>query len=442
MYSSLKVSGSILAAFTFLLVQTSPVQAAYGPEGLFGGRPKPDSSIVVANPVELKNDRPERAESVLDHPRPDYDPVPIEVGSFELFPALELGETYADNIYATTSDKRNDAIGVIRPVINLFSNWGRHALAITTFGDFAHYSQHPDENYQSIVLDVNGRYDIMNQMWIGVRAGHQYLAEARTSPDGTGGTEPVTFNMPRGGLSFYRGVGRLKLTLDYDFSRFIYEDTPTSTTPIDQSDRSRDVHVAAATLKYDLSGNVAPYVRGSYNIRDYEKNHDHDADGYSAVVGTTMDLGGITSLDLFAGWMVENYNDFGVAQQLSTPKFGGSLMWNATGLTTVVFEMDRTIEETNLTGYNSYYQTGGSATVTHELLRNVILETDLAFSRADFNGTGDRKDDILTIGAGGRYLINRNLYTDLMYSWERRYSDVPSSNYIRNMVLLRLGVRL
>lgn len=32
----------------------------YGPEGLFGGRPQPDSSIILGNPVELKNDRPEQ----------------------------------------------------------------------------------------------------------------------------------------------------------------------------------------------------------------------------------------------------------------------------------------------------------------------------------------------------------------------------------------------
>jgi hypothetical protein len=28
----------------------------------------------------------------LKHPRPDYDPAPIALGSFELFPTLELGE--------------------------------------------------------------------------------------------------------------------------------------------------------------------------------------------------------------------------------------------------------------------------------------------------------------------------------------------------------------
>lgn len=435
-----QLGGCVLLAV--VSVVGSPSAHAYGPEGLFGGRPQPDSSIVLGNPVDLKNDRPERAESVLDHPRPDYDAAPIEIGSFELFPTLELGETYDSNIFVEPDSETGDAVGTIRPIVNLFSNWGRHALSITTFGDINYYSQHANEDYKNMVLDVNGRYDILAETWLGGHGGYQRLAESRTSPNTANGSEPTTFGYAEAGASFYRGPGKLKLNVDYDFRRFDYDDTPSSAGPIDQDIRDRDEHIMGGKIGYQVSGNLKPYIRGAYNIRNYADNPIHDSTGYEAVLGTTADFGGITSVDFFAGWMGQEYDDFPVKKTVSSPKIGGRLDWNVTGMTSIVLEADRTIEETSLEGYNSYYQTGGSVTITHELLRNVLLEGNVAYSNSDFNGTGNREDDLVSAGLGGRYLINRNLYTDLMYSWDQRDSNDNTADYTRNMVMLRLGVRL
>ncbi|MDD3182632.1 MAG: outer membrane beta-barrel protein [Alphaproteobacteria bacterium] len=437
-----KLGGSVLLAAVVLLGSTPSF--AYGPEGLFGGRPSPDSALVLGNPVELKNDRPERAESVLEHPRPDYDAVPIDIGSFEMFPTLELGATYDSNIYATPNGERDDAVGTIRPIVNLFSNWGRHALAVTVFGDSNYYSQHADENYNNALVDLNGRYDISNQTWLSGRTGYQRLAETRTSPLAVNGSEPTTFGVGKAGLTAYRGVGKLKASVDYDYKRFDYDDTKADNgAVIDQTQRDRDEHVMGGKLAYEISPNMKPYLRGDYNIRSYNHNATHDSDGFETLVGVEADFGGITSLDVFAGWMTQYYDDFAVKKTLSTPRVGGRLEWNVTGLTSVVFEADRTIEEaSSMDAYSSYYQTGGSATITHELLRNVLLEGNTTYSHSDFNGTADREDDSVSAGLGGRYLINRNLYTDLLYNWERRYSTEDTSEYTRNMVTLRLGVRL
>lgn len=435
-----KIGGSVLLA-VMVLAGAAPAHA-YGPEGLFGGRPMPDNTLALSKPVELRNDRPERSESVLDRPRPDYDAAPIEIGSFELFPTLELGETYDDNIFAANTNERDDAVGTFRPIVTLFSNWGRHALSLTTFGDINYFSEHPDENYNNAVVDVNGRYDIANQIWLAGRAGYQHLSESRGSPNDVGGSEPTTFNVANGGATFYRGVGKLRLNADYDFRQFDYNDTPSTAGDIDNSGRNRDEHVMGAMLKYDAGGNVQPYLRGSYNIRDYDSNPTHDSDGWQSVLGVTIDFGGITSLDLFGGWMVQYYDDFGTKEVISSPKIGGRLDWNVTGKTTVVLEADRSIEETTVTGFNSYYSTGGSLTVTHELLRNVLLEANYGYSRYDFNGLDKRHDNDMTAGLGARYLINRSLYTDLLYSWSNSDSSVDDSDYTRNMVTLRLGVRL
>jgi len=436
------LGSSVLLAAVIVIGGSTPA-LAYGPEGLFGGRPMPDSSLVFGNPVELRNDRPERAESVLEHPRPDYDPAPIAIGSFELFPTLELGESYDSNLFAQKNNEHDDVIGTIRPIVNLFSNWGRHALSVTTFGDSNYYSTRASENYNNAVIDVNGRYDIVSDTWAAGRAGYQRLAETRTSPNAVDGSQPTTFGVAKGGVTLYRGVGKFKTNIDYDFKRFDYDNTPaTDGVIINQRERDRIEHVVGGKVAYEVSGNFKPYVRAALNSRDYDHNALHQSDGFETVVGAEADFGGITSIDVYAGWMGQYYDNFTAKKQIGSPKIGGRIDWNVTGKTSVALEATRTVEETTSTAFNSYYQTGGSVTVTHELRRNILLEASAAYSHADFNGIGSRDDDAVTAGLGGRYLINRHLYTELYYNWEERFSTEKASEYARSVIMTRVGVHI
>lgn len=434
-----KIGGVLLLATVAFAGNVSDANA-YGPEGLFGGRPQPDGTIVLGNPVDLRNERPDRAEHVLDYPRPDFDGVPYEIGGFELYPTLEFGVAYDENLFVESSSKSDDVIGTIRPIVNLFSNWGRHAVSFTTFGDINYYSQHADEHYKNAIFDANGRYDIANQMWLGVDAGYQRVAEYRTSPNAVNGSEPTTLGIAKTGLTFYRGVGKVKLNADYNLKRFDYDDTPSSAGPIDQSIRDRYEHVAGVKVGYALTDNLKPYVRARYNSRYYDDNITREAYGWDTILGVEADFGGITSVDFFAGWMHQYHDKSSFKKSVGTPKIGGRVEWNPTGLTSVVFEANRTIEETTLAGYNSYHQSGGSVAVTHELLRNILLEGTTSYSFLDFIGTGDREDQQYAVGLGARYLINRSLYTDFFYNWDKRTSNQTGVDFTRQMVIARIGV--
>jgi len=436
-----KSAKTITTAFVVLMALSGAANA-YGPEGMFGGRLRPDNMIVFGAPIQPE-DRPQRAQSVLQHPRPDYDPVPVTVGSFELFPSVELGGNYDSNIFATQDNTTADGIVSLRPAVSAFSNWNRHALSMTAFGDINFYQDNPNENFIDFATDVQGRYDIMAQTWMTGRLGYQHLAEPRSSPDAVNGSEPTTFNVARGGLSAYRGIGKLKPSIDYDLTRYMYNDTPSSAGKIDQSYRDRTYNVISPKISYDLTENFKPYVRGGYNWRTYDNNHQRQSEGYEAVVGTVADFGGITSVDLYAGWMSQNYDNFAFDKKTNDGvKFGGRLEWNVTGLTSVVLETSRTIEETTDANFNSYKATGGSATVTHELLRNLLLEADFGFTRDDYVGNGSRQDDNISAGGGARWLINRYLYSDLIYNWSNRDSDAPGADYDRHLVTVRLGVQM
>ena len=433
------LSLAVVGSFILVTGMTEPAKA-YGPEGLFGGRPSPDSTVTLDTPAQPE-DRPMRAQSVLQHPRPDFDPIPITLGGFELFPSAEAGVNYDSNIFAQHNNTTADEITSLRPAVSAFSNWGRHALTMTTFGDLNFYSRKPDETFTDFVTSLDGRYDIMAQTWAAARLGYQHLSEPRSSPDSVNGSEPTTFDVANGGLSAYRGIGKVKVGANYDLKRYFYNDTPSTSGLIDQSFRDRTEHVIGGKVSYDLTENLKPYVKTNYNWRVYDDNHAHQSQGYDAVAGATADFGGITSADFYVGWMSQNYENFAVNVDDGV-KFGGRLEWNVTGMTSVVLEASRTIEETTDSNFNSYKATGGSVTVTHELMRNLLLEADVGFTRNDFVGIGERQDDNISAGPGARWLINRYLYSDLIYSWNKRSSDVDGVDFTKHLVTLRLGVQM
>lgn len=423
-----------------ILAMTGPA-FAYGPEGLFGGRPNPDNTAAVQNAVQT-DVQPERAVSVLQHPRPDYDPVPVTVGSFNLFPSLEVGAAYDSNIYATPATGRaDDEITSLRPTLNAVSTWSRHALAFTASGDSNFFASHTKEDYNNALIGAQGRYDIANQTWLAARGGYQYAAEARTSPNNAGGSEPTTFNAYTAGLSGFRGAGVVQAQLDYDLKRLTYNNTPSATGSINQTFRDRDEHVMGGKVFYAVSDNFKPYVQAHYNIRQYDNNSARSSDGYDASAGAKWDFGGITTLDAYAGWLSQNYGNFGVSPTNSGVNFGGRLTWNVTGLTTVALEGNRSIEETTVAGFNSFKATGGSATVTHELLRNLLVEGHAAYTQDAFNGSGSRTDDIVNAGSGARWFLNNHVYTDVDYNWSHRSSNQAAQGYVDHLVMMRVGLQ-
>ena len=101
------------------IVSTSELAFAQAPAGAVGTpqqrQERPDQSAPAARTAE------------------DYKPKGVPVGSFRLFPDLELDEVYNDNIYATSTGqpgKSSSFIQNIKPVLNLNSDWNLSLIHI------------------------------------------------------------------------------------------------------------------------------------------------------------------------------------------------------------------------------------------------------------------------------------------------------------------------
>src|SRR5581483_279467 len=141
---------------------------------------------------------------------------------------------------------------------------------------------------------------------------------------------------------------------------------------------------------YDLTENFQPFVRAGYNWRQYTADSLHSSNGQNIDIGSRMDFGGIITAEAYLGYLHQNYFNFGNA--ISALDFGGDLLWNVTGLTSVEFKASRSIEETEVGAASSYIASGGTITITHELRRDILIDSHIGYTGLDYQGVF-RHDD-------------------------------------------------
>src|SRR4051812_21342077 len=106
--ASVLLAGFLLAGSATVAV-AQPAQTPSGAQAIPGPTATPVPPVSPLAPSQ----RPEtfgyyleRGQTVTDRPRPELDPLGVHLGTFFLYPRLELDELFNDNIFATRSGKQ------------------------------------------------------------------------------------------------------------------------------------------------------------------------------------------------------------------------------------------------------------------------------------------------------------------------------------------------
>jgi hypothetical protein len=395
---------------------------------------------------EIPNDEIPRGQTVMDRPRPDYDPLGVRLGGFLLYPSFGVRQLYTSNVYATERNTIDDFVTIFEPAVDLRSNWNNHSLAFHADAAIGRYWQETDENYEDFNISAAGRLDITSMTQVFAALGYRWLHEERSSPDDAGGKEPTEYSLATASIGVQQRFNRLNFRVDGIFDRYDFRDTEAfGGGTLDQDDRDRNHMILRLRGGYEFTPLREVYLLANFNKRHYDQTRDNagfkrDSYGIEVAAGLRYDLTGITFIDFFLGWSAQDYDD----SRLKTARgvSGGlSLIWNVTALTTVTGKVSREIEETTATNSSAYFLTKAEVRVDHELLRNLILTGYLAYQQDDFEGIS-RKDDYFRAGASGRYLFNRNFSAEAGYSFRTRESDLANNDFNEHLIMLRLVGRL
>jgi hypothetical protein len=401
----------------------------------------PQVPTVPGQPISL-------GQTVTSRPRPDFDPVGMRLGDFFWFPHGEFDEMFNSNIFATPSPT-SDWITQLQPGFDLLSDLPRNAINLHAGAGAQFYASNSSQNTATGFAAADGRLDVdANSDFYG-NAQVAHLYTPRTSPNSPGGAaEPVTYNQ----YTASTGYAQTGLRLGYQVDLAV-QDTQYNAVPLigggilPQSSADVITPQAALRVSYELIPDYLGYVRASGTVYDYT----HTFPGQTNFNSTVYRIdAGLQILprhliygEAYIGYLTQTFHTASISST-STPDFGGRLIWNVTGLTTVNANAVRTFQTTNPTSGTGagFLQSSVAASVDHELRYDILLNGYAGYENDGYQGIA-RTDNVFSAGAGIRYLVSRNLYLGGAYTYQQRTSSgaAAGGHYSQNIVMLRLGTQ-
>ncbi len=371
--------------------------------------------------------------------RPDLG---FQMGTFMVYPQLTTGLEYNDNIYAVKNNKESDWIATVAPRIMAANTWSCHNLKLDAGINKGFYIDNSDENYLDAHVMAGSRLNIVKESYLEANGGFASYHEARGSSDALNTwDEPARYEQLNAAGLIHHGMGRFTLraggnVVGYMFDKVDLIDGGTQ----NLNTRDRIEYETHASVGFGWMPSVTPFVETRFNWRQYDKEEvQRDSDGYRIGAGTRIYMGGITTGEVYGGYMRQKYDNDEWREDISGAWYGCSLLWDATRLTSVKTGVTRSVKETTLNGASGISATDVDLNINHELLRNLSIGLGLSYIHDDYEGI-DIKDKYYKASPRISYLWNRNLSAGLGYEFTKR--DSSQNEVLREYAVNRLILSL
>jgi hypothetical protein len=405
-----------------------------------------------------------KEESVVGRPRPEYEPLGIELdeilgraglldkkaveekrspfASFIVRPAVELDVRYESNIFRTSREvatPKSDEIAHLRPAIAIASDWNNHAATLAVSGDIARHLHYQSEDFEDFRSLLGGRLDATSDLAINLDGRYEKLHEPRGTPDDLGPTAPIVNQHMAGLFGGTRYMADLLLLHFKGETKQLWFQGGDFTTHL----RDRRESVVALRTGWELSPGTIAFVEPSYNMRVFDTKVDsggllQGSKGYRVLVGATWDVTGVTFIEAGVGWFRQEFDE-PLFEPSSGPAFEGKMIWNPDPLMTISATLSRRTEETSAIGASSSLVTQAILGFDYELLDNLIFTSRLDFAHSQFTGQTDRIDKIVTGSAGFDYRIGHRWFARLSYEEIHRKSNIETFSFKDRIVSIRIG---
>lgn len=397
--------------------------------------------------------RPTIEKSAAARAAETYSAKGMSLGGFRLFPVLEVDEAYNDNIYATSPSTGTTPsfVQYVVPSVELRSDWSNHKVNLFARGNFSFYSADAAHDFQDFTFGTEDRLDIRRNWTLSGGLQYSRLHEDYGTPNSANGAfSPTIYYLLSGNLKNVQRLGMIKLQVDARVDRFTYLNNGLGAAEgvIPNTDRDRVESREAFKVGYEFIPGYELWLRSAFNQRNYRytpdsSGYNRDSQGFGLVTGVTIDFGGITAVEMFAGYLQQNYVDY-VFPNVSTPTFGLTGYWNPTPPLWVKPFVRRTLEDTSLTNAASFIQTTGGLDLTYDVRPNVRLDLRGDYSTADYltiASTPGRADQYFSGKVNVLYNLTPEVFTGPSYQYINRTST-SANPYSQNIIMLRLGARL
>jgi len=470
-YGALPASGASDSGFDSLnrtrkkpkLYPGAPKPKVAGPGNPPPAPPKPK----VAAPVS-----PSVAGTVPGQPqrrrlKPDDDPfanVGFHTGTFLTKAAVELWGGYNSNP-GRMNQPKGSAFYTVSPELLIASDWERHSLIADLRGSFTGYGTtfppsldcncNPPVPVASPVptnIDtpsfngkISGRIDATRDTRINTELRMRVFTDNPGSPNIQAGLAKYPLATSVGGTAgIEHDFNRLQVSVAGLADRTTYQQSKlTDGSTFTNDDRNFNQFGGLARVSYDLMPGVKPFgeVQADTRLHDVKADRSgylRDSNGGYVKVGTTFEFSRLLTGEAAIGYSLRTYQD----PRLTDMKgllTSASLIWTASGLTTVTLAATSSIDETTLPGVSGVISRDYSLQVDHAFRRWLIGTAKIGTGTSDYDGT--RFDRRYFVEGDLVYKLSRTFQLKAQVRHDWLDSSVSGANSAATVVMLGIRVQ-
>ncbi len=362
----------------------------------------------------------------------------IPLGSFRLYPTLDVRAGYDTNVFASSAGQQTgSAYEAIRPSLDVKSDWNNHMLNFGGYGAFGFFNSATSQNYQNFGFNTDGRLDIYRDWYLTLNAAFTGTAESLGTPDVAQTQSPsVVYAVPIN-LGMFQRFSRFYYQVNAGYTALRYSDaSQLDTNALPAGSRDRNQFTERLRAGYELREGFDVWLEGGLNQRSYLQQvniagQQRDSSGWSVVAGSTLELSGVSKLEGFVGYTQQNYFNPGITTGAVTFGLGGT--WNGFQPLVVRPFVIRSINETVFTNYQDYVSTTFGADFTYTLQSDWQLNAGATFSLLDYTptpgtnaGAFAHTDDFYRVSIGALYSIRLEFQVGPLYDSRPATARIPT----------------
>lgn len=372
-----------------------------------------------------------------------YDPVGIRIGSFVLFPELEIGGSWYSNVLRSQYAQSDTALD-LRPTARLVSDWKTHALEFRAASKLSYFSEFDSENDKGYQLEARGRLDITRRTNMQAFVSRDYSQESRSAIDANAAGDRSNLTVDKAGATFNQRFNRLSLQLRGTVGEYDYSDVMVGNTLQDNSDRDYRAYDGAVRTRWEFKPTLTGFVEVAGNQRDYSvvaqsDGISRDSTGQRYRIGAEF---GQTS-QILRGEISMGYGkqrpDDARLDSIEGMLFDANLAWRVTMLTTLSFNAHSDVSETTTAGSGGVFTRAFGVEARHAFQRQLIGTAGITYTMQDYQGV-DIDENEWRADVGLEYYLSRDAIIFGRYRHTIFETTSPSGDYTSDE--FHVGLRL
>ena len=372
-----------------------------------------------------------------------FDPIGVRIGSFVLFPELELGGSWNSNVFRAPTAVSDEAFD-FQPAARLVSNWSRHALEFRAASTLSYFKEFDTENDKSYQLETRGRLDISRRTTIEALLSRDQTLESRSAINASSVGSRTTQITDRAVATFNHRFNRLSLQFRGSVTDFAFGDNQNGGIISTNSDRDYNQKEETVRASWEFKPSLSVFTEVATNQRDYAIAAASDlinrsSDGQRYRFGVSFgNSGQILRGEASLGYGKQSPNDNRL-RDLDGLIFDANATWRASELTSILLNARSDVNETTTRNVGGAFTRSTGVEVRHALRRYLIATAGLTYTTQDSqDGAIDETELRSTLGL--EYFANRETSLFARYAHTSFNAVGTTTDYEGDEI--HVGVRL